>query len=130
MLIGAGILVLIALILLAYFLGFEISEYPPTRPNNVPQNVQWVGGYDGGYWIKCNEVYTDGKQVFSCEVYSEKGDCILANGIFKPYKIAWDSANKVAHYESIEQRLEKLNFISFDRNEIHLVGEIVLRRED
>lgn len=45
----------------------------PTRPDNLPQNAEWRGGLDGGFWISCEK--TDGGAAsIVCTTYWTDGD--------------------------------------------------------
>ena len=53
----------------AFYLGFGNQDVQMAKPKNVPHSAQWVGGQDGGDWIRCKES-TNSKRV-ECSMFSE-----------------------------------------------------------
>ncbi len=104
----AGIVVAFAVLRSAGF----ISDYPPKRPANIPQDTEWAGGYDGGVWVKCSEVNGSDPQQFKCDIYGENGAGWLSQATFQAYKVTWDTNSNSAIYE--ETRLTKLDYSSWD----------------
>lgn len=56
------------------------GEYKPDKPTTVPENAIWVGGLDGGVWLKIDKVISS--NTIKAEIYFESGRK-RASGIFK-----------------------------------------------
>lgn len=117
----AGIIVTFAAL---RFSGF-ISDYPPERPANIPQETEWAGGPDGGVWVRCTEVYGSEPQYFECDIYGDSGDSWISHETFQAYKVTWDTNNNRAIYE--ETRLNKLDYGAWDGRSLHLQNGYTLK---
>jgi len=50
------------------------GNYEPDRPDNIPGNTLWIGGTDGGVFIRVNKMKEDKPYVYDAEIYFGTGD--------------------------------------------------------
>ena len=58
----------------------ECTPQTPKRPVAAPREAVWVGGADGGAFVKCSVVQERTYRV--CSIYDDHGGGLLAQGRF------------------------------------------------
>jgi len=51
-------------------LGCISKNTPPDMPHNVPSDAIWIGGNDGGVFLKCVK-HENSPQTYSCKIYND-----------------------------------------------------------
>lgn len=102
-------------------------EYPPRKPPGLSAGFAWAGGYDGGFWVKCESSNLTGEQRFFCDVYTERGEQVLERGVYQPFKVIWNAEAKQARYEKLDFTLTELSFSGINGRDIVLTDGLVLR---
>jgi hypothetical protein len=68
-----------ALFLLGVAFLYACSSYQHERPKSVPSAAQWLGGADGGVWIKCLQ---QNASLLKCEIFDGDTGRILQSGTY------------------------------------------------
>lgn len=95
-------LVIICSIIIGAFIGvylwFENLEVwtPPIKPQNVPEDAVWVGGYDGGCFVRIESEYTDTTHFV---IYFDSDGEIWYDGLFSCDKSDFVSISEMDWYE-------------------------------
>jgi hypothetical protein len=85
----------------------------PARPSKVPSGAHWLGGVDGGVWIKC--VPSSSEKVIRCAVFqAEMGDILVEEDFFSEKPLPQLAGSK-DFYESL---------IYYDADGVHAKGTI------
>ncbi len=63
-----SLVILIAGLSTLIIVSNNTQDTEPIRPTSIPKDAVWVGGNDGGNWIKCIKV-EDG--IFKCHIFTE-----------------------------------------------------------
>src|SRR5215475_12468783 len=71
----------IALILTAYGCGPATSMEPKTRPQGVPIDARWVGGADGGSYVRCS--VDTARNVNPCSVWNDHTGQLIESGDYR-----------------------------------------------
>jgi len=53
----------------------EVLRDPP-RPSNVPADALWVGGLDGGVFVRVTKPAGAAAERYAAEIYGESGDVV------------------------------------------------------
>jgi hypothetical protein len=71
----------------------------PERPSNIPQKSIWVGGIDGGVFVRVKKLAETANDIYYAEVYYVSGD-LAYKGLMKIYPSgASFDINKKESYE-------------------------------
>ncbi len=62
----------------AWFSNLEVWT-PPIKPQNVPEDAVWVGGYDGGCFVRIDSEYSDTTRFV---IYFDSDGEIWYDGLF------------------------------------------------
>ena len=60
----------LCLIPLALSILIIACSYEPAKPSNVPAEAFWIGGHDGGVFLRCKQVSKKSKN-YQCSVYND-----------------------------------------------------------
>ena len=100
-----------------YFLfGPAKGMAPSVRPAGVPKDATWVGGADGGAYVRCS--VDEARNVDQCAVWNDFTGDLIESG---DYRIRGQAR------AATEQELRTISFPDFDGH-IYLEKEMVLDR--
>lgn len=80
------------IIFLVFACGKTDVEHAPPRPAGVPPDSVWVGGRDGGVWLKCLKK-TNGR--FNCQTFSQGDGRIFTEGEYQLWSNSDFDGNEV-----------------------------------
>lgn len=106
---------------LGFGLGMSSCQKPPTlepehRPQNVPNDAVWVGGADGGAYVRCGIDPT--QNVNPCSVWNDYTGMLIESGNYQLVK---------EHRAATQAELH-VTFPDFS-GLIYLRGGLVLKRQ-
>lgn len=110
------ILIVAALVVVAFFLYREIfNHYPAThrKVGQIPVDAAWAGGVDGGSWFKIKKVL--GEHTFEMQVFNESTGEIEVDTVFR--------LNDDCVAKNIDSLFVIRNLDSYDGNRIFLTGQ-------
>jgi hypothetical protein len=87
---------------------------PPPRPAGVPSDAVWVGGVDGGDWLRCVFRGKD-PAIYDCDVYSDQTGRLTASGMYT--LVRCDPAGRCQPVTSLKSRTD---YRAYDGVTIHL----------
>lgn len=89
---------------------------PKHRPPNVPSDAKWVGGADGGAYVRCGIDLA--QNVNPCSVWNDNTGALVESGDYKLVK----------EQRAANQAELQITFPDFD-GQIYLKGGLVLKRQ-
>lgn len=70
--------ILVVLALSVFIVG---CDNEPSKPSNVPANAFFVGGKDGGVFLRCVRNF-DNTKIYRCTIYNDFNGEVWSEGIF------------------------------------------------
>ena len=100
------------------------SSAPP-RVAGVPKDAVWVGGQDGGVWIRYYHVVYSLDR-YHCEVYFDSTGERWVKGEYVLRRARWNETTRRADYFKAPHYPSELHFSAFDGTTIFLQDSLVL----